>query len=85
VTPTGWQSLAEFMNSPNFVLKELDLAGNHVRNISSINDDTLAAFSRALVKNKTLKRVRVCQRCQITKRGWKAVSTLLCNKTSIML
>ena len=85
VTPAGWQSLTEFMQRPNFALEELDLDGDHARNVSSINDDTLVAFACALVKNKSLKQLLVCQRfAQVTKRGWKAVSTLLCNKTSIM-
>jgi len=32
VTPAGWQSLTEFMQSPNFALEELDLVGCHARN-----------------------------------------------------
>ena len=49
VTPAEWQSLSKYLQSPNFVLKELDLDG------IIIDDDTVTAFTRALSQNKTLK------------------------------
>jgi len=84
VTPTGWRALSGFFQSPNFALRELYLEGNKLSN------DTVITFVRALLHNKTLKRLTLA-RCtdeegndSITERGWEAVSSLLCNKTSIM-
>ena len=97
VTPAEWQSLSNYLQSPNFALKELDLDG------TKIDDDTLVAFTRAISQNKTLKLLSLynCTGYEeddsgyedewddegddsITERGWKAVSTLIYNKTSIM-
>jgi len=87
VTPFGWwQALSEILESPNFVLKELHLDQN------KIDDDTMIVFANALEHNKTLKSLHLYQDPRdfddddnlITKKGWEAVSTLLCNKTSIM-
>jgi len=84
VTPTGWQALTGILQSPNLALRKLDLDSNN------INDDTLVALTSALANNKTLKRLALfCpfggnESVSITSRGWSAVSTLLCNKTSIM-
>jgi len=84
VTPTGWRALVGYLQSPNFTLKSLDLAENN------IDDDLVVAFASALEHNKTLK-ILALYACvdedgllSITERGWLAVSTLLCNKTSIM-
>jgi len=83
-TPTGWRALSAFLQSPNFVLEELELASN------KINDDTMVTFANALTHNETLKFLDLFE-CHdengddlITNRGWEAVSSLLCNKTSIM-
>ena len=87
VTPTGWLALSDYFRSPNFSLKTLVLDYNY------INDDTVIAFTSALVDNKALKMLYLYQEDSnedssennlITKRGWDAVSNLLCNKTSIM-
>jgi len=83
VTPTGWQVLSDYLQS-NCSLKELYLHSNN------INDDTLVEFTNALRNNKSLKYLDVGDspdddgHARITQRGWAAVSTLLCNKTSIM-
>ena len=82
VTPTGWQVLTGYLQSPNFSLRELDLNSNN------INDDTVVAFTRHLSSNKTLEwlTLEYCYEDDddfITKRGWEAVSNLICNKTSI--
>jgi len=79
VTPAGWQALSGFFQSPNFELRELYL------NENNINDVALVAFAIALLHNKTLKRL-VLEECDdlISEIGWKAVSLLLCNKTSVM-
>ena len=86
VSPTGWQPLLGFIQHPNFALEELTLGENN-------NDDTLIPLTSALVNNKTLQRLYLEERFDedtgeystlITDRGWEAVSTLLCNKTSIM-
>jgi len=79
VTPTGWLALSDYLQSPNFELRELDL------NCNNVNDDTLIAFTSALAHNKTLERLYIYDEAEsLTERGWKAVSILLCNKTSIM-
>ena len=91
VTPTGWQALTGFFQSPNFALEVLRLSDNR------INDDTIVAFTSALANNKTMNTLHLYQDPDedasddedvdnelITERGWEAMSTLLCNKTSIM-
>ena len=84
VTPTGWQALTGFFESPIFVLENIDLF--NIR----LSEDTVIALTRALAGNKTLKRL-VLEECRdedyieiMTERGWDAVSTILCNKTSIL-
>ena len=85
VTPAGWQALTGYLQSPNFALESLTLDGNN------INDETVIAFTRALEHNKTLKDLSLYD-CYdndeetglITDRAWEAITTLLCNKTSIM-
>jgi len=87
VSPAGWQDLSGYLRSPNFALRELHLRYN------TINDDTVVAFASALAHNQTLERLsldapddddEVEPIYLITERGWKAVSTLLCNQTSIL-
>ena len=83
VTPTGWQALSEYLLSPNFALRKLDLDGNN------INDDMVVALTSALAHNTTLERLCLdgtwdASNHVITERGREAVSHLLCNKTSIM-
>ena len=84
VTPSGWIRLSELFQSPNSTLRQLDLDNN------TLNDDVIVAFSSALVHNKTLKRLSLDECTDdndndlITERGWAAISTLVCNKTSIM-
>ena len=83
VTLAGWQALSDYLQSPNFALKTLDLI------YANINDDTVVALTSALANNETLRQLDFGY-CDddgndlITERGWKAVSILLCNKTSIM-
>jgi len=84
VTPTGWHALSGFFQSPNCSLKELCLAG------INLNDDTIVSFASALVHDNTLTCLFLgtCVdnegNARITKRGWEAMSDLLCNKSSIM-
>jgi len=83
VTPTGWQALTGYLQSPNLSLKELYLAKNN------LNDDAVVSFARALEQNKTLKLLSLYDshddgNALTAERGWNAVSVLLCNKTSIM-
>jgi len=87
VTPTGWLALSAYLRSPSFGLRELLIDENNH------NDDTMIAFTSALIHNKTLKVISLGgtwdddtdeQTSLITDRGWEAVSTLLCNKTSIL-
>ena len=89
VTPTGWQALSGFFQSPNFALETLGLSDNN------IDDDTLIGFTNALTQNTTLKMLSLYKEVDsdsedtddgifITGRGWAAITTLLCNKSSIM-
>jgi len=90
VTPSGWQALTGYLQSPNFRVRELRLDQN------DINDDTVDIFTRALAQNKTLKRLSLYHNPDvgdvsdededdlITERGWAAFSTFLCNKSSIL-
>jgi len=90
VTPTGWQALSGFFQSPNFALETLGLSDNN------IDDDTLIGFTNALTQNTTLKMLNLYKESFsdseddtddgifITGRGWAAIKTLLCNKSSIM-
>ena len=93
VSPSSWQALTRYLRSPNFALEELHLNDNR------LNDDTVIAFTSALAHNKTLKRLNLkgCTNDEdddsddeedvnelITERGWEAMSTLLCNKSSIL-
>lgn len=78
VTSAGWQSLANHLQSPNCALEELELENN-------LDDETLVAFARILVHDKTLRRLIICQDDDlITETGWQAVSNLICNKESVM-
>jgi len=84
VTPTGWQALSGFFESPNFTLENIDLF--NIR----LSEDTVIVLTRALAGNKTLKRL-VLEECRdedyieiMTEEGWGVVSTILCNKTSIL-
>jgi len=93
MTPRSWQAITGYLRRPNFALEELRLNDNR------LNDDTLIAFTSALRHNKTLRRLDL-EGCTldedddsddeedvnelITERGWEAMSTLLCSKTSIM-
>jgi len=84
VTPNGWQSFAQLLQSPNCTLERLELTDNNV------NDDTVVSFSNALAHNKILRRL-ICDDCYdednnelIIERGYEAVSALVCNETSIM-
>jgi len=85
VTPSGWQVLTGYLQSPNCrALETLDLDN------CKINDDTLIAYMRTLAQNNTLKRLTLYECTDdddnhlITERGWEALSSLLCNKSSIM-
>jgi len=84
VTPTGWQALSRLLQCPNLALEILDLDENN------LNDDTVVEFASALVQNNTLKSLYLYHGDDsedeqlIFERGWEAVSTLLCNKSSIM-
>lgn len=77
-TPSGWQALTGYLQSPNFAVD------------NNINDDTVVAFSTALAHNRTLECLDLFGCCDeddnelITERGWSAVSTLVCNKRSII-
>jgi len=84
VTSAGWETISDYLQSPNFALKELHLGRNN------INDDIVVALTSALSHNKTLEKLDLYDCTDeddnelITERGWEAVSTLVCNKTSIM-
>jgi len=84
VTSAGWEILSDYLQSPNFALQELHLGRNN------INDDIVIALTSSLEHNKILKKLDLYDCTDeddnelITERGWEAISTLVCNKSSIM-
>ena len=90
ITPDGLEALSGYLRSPNFGLRELLIDENNH------NDGTLSVLTSALIHNKTVVCLRLGSPMEqdddsddeddnelISERGWEAVSTLLCNKSSI--
>jgi len=84
VTPVGWRAFTGFLLNPNFALEYLGLYANR------INDDIVVAFASALAHNKTLESMSLEEFVDedgnelIIEGGWDAISTLVCNESSIM-
>jgi len=82
ITTRGWQVFSSLLQSPNSALTKRSFYDNN------INDAVVIAFSNALVDNTSLERLacdstRINFNDTITTRGWMALSSLLCNKSSI--
>ena len=87
ITPTGLEALSGYLRNPNLALEDLNVDENNH------SDDTMIAFTSVLAQNKTLTSISLGgtwddetdeQTGLITDRGWEAVSSLLCNKSSIL-
>jgi len=80
ITTIGWQSLSSIVRGPHSGLQEINLAGN-----DSFDDDATIAWVKALEESRNT-RLRVFWlggHDYVTSRGWKAITNLVCNKTSI--
>jgi len=99
VTPAGWQACTQLLQSPNFALERLDLAQNNINDNTLIpftsalvNNKTLQQLdlydclddneNESIIEDDDSDDEDDNER--ISKRGLEAVSTLLCNKTSIL-
>ena len=80
ITSSGWVAFFDLLAQPGSVLerlKKLELDGRN------INDEVMVSVANALVNNASLEEVDWCGSDSVTKRGWSAIETTLCNKTSI--
>ena len=80
ITTIGWQSLSSIVRGPHSGLREINLAGN-----DSFDDDATIAWVKALEESRNT-RLRVFWlggHEHVTSRGWKAITNLVCNKTSV--
>ena len=80
ITSSGWVAFFNLLAQPGSVLerlKKLDLDGRN------INDEVMVSIANALVNNASLEKIDWCFSDSVTKRGWSALETTLCNKTSI--
>ena len=99
VTPAGWQACTQLLQSPNFALERLDLAQNNINDNTLIpltsalvNNKTLQQLdlydcldddeNESIIEDDDSDDEDDNER--ISKRGLEAVSTLLCNKSSIL-
>jgi len=77
-----WQSLSEVFQSPNCTLEHIDMCYN-----INVDNDVVVAYANALTHNNTLKwfDLSECNFIQASENNVpEVVSTLLCNKSSIM-
>ena len=87
ISAQGLQTIAYMLESPNCKLEKLHLRGEY-----SFNDDVITVFVRRLANNTCLKELGISsskppgsigRKSNITMRGWEALSTLLCDMSSI--
>ena len=76
ITPRGWQTFASILEAPNSNLTILSVHRNN------IDDQTATVFANALVNNSTLGSIYILD-SSITDEGWKAISKLLCDTSSV--
>ena len=99
VTPTGWLALSDYLQSPNFALEELLIEINNHTDDTMVAFANLLAHNKTLTiislggtwdedssdeEDNNNNNNNNNNNELITERGWEAVSTLLCNKTSIL-
>ena len=83
ITSKGWQHLASLLEAPNCNLTTLGLVVNWNSNV--VNDEVVTALANALVNNYKLTTLGIqnYSNPSITDEGWKAISELLCDTSSI--
>jgi len=83
ITSGGWKHFASILEAPNCNLTTLGLVVNWNSNV--VNDEVVTALASALVNNYTLTTLGVqnYSNPSITDEGWKAISELLCDTSSI--
>jgi len=80
ITTVGWQSLSSIVRGPHSGLRKINLASN-----DNFDDDSSIAWVTALEESRNT-RLRVFwlgNHDHVTSRGWRAITNLVCNKTSI--
>ena len=79
ITSSGWMAMSSLLQQPNSSLEIFCLSstGNH------ITDEVAIAFANALVNNTSLRWLQFGDDHAITTRGWTALSSTLCDKSSI--
>jgi len=80
-TAASWMPVSNFLQHPNCSLKLLYIVDHGTGN--NINDEGMIGFANALAKNLRLERLEFTNTSDITPRGWAALSTVLCDKSSI--
>jgi hypothetical protein len=83
VTPAGWMNFAAVLRNPTSALEFIEASHN------SINDEVVHTFADALSENKTLEELYlgICPpgyNCKITPNGHAAMTSVLCNTSSIL-
>jgi len=78
ITLVGWMALSNLLTCPTLNLGYLVIGGCRSRD----DDEILITFANALENNTSLKVLHM-PTSSITKRGWGALSNVLCNKTTI--
>jgi len=80
ITIKGWKLLSAILSMPKTKLETLDLSGR----FNAIGDEELVIFVDALGNNQNLKTLRLSrENNRITAEGWKYLSTLLCDTSSV--
>ena len=79
ITIKGWKLLSAILSMPKTKLETLDLSGR----FNAIGDEELVIFVDALGNNQNLKTFRLSRENRITAEGWKYLSTLLCDTSSV--
>ena len=78
ITTRGWKSLATVLGCPNSNLTVLIISDFNLE-----DDQVVAAFTKALVNNHTLRTLSLRGPKTITANGWKSFSNMLCDTSSV--
>lgn len=82
ITLVGWMALSTLLTYPTLNLEYLVIGLDREGQSSSDDDEVLITFANVLENNTSLKILHM-PTSSITKRGWNALSNVLCNKTTI--
>jgi len=83
ISPAGWRSITNLLQSPNSNLVDLQVCDN--KNL--LNDEVISSFANAIAHNNTLKTLNISIYRQTTSnvsaRRWSTIANILCNTSSI--